>query len=53
MQDDQDFKDYMDLGGGMSFLASAGRDGKLSNKTFQGQSFRTFLENPVNSLKYL
>jgi hypothetical protein len=45
MQDDQDFKDYMDLGGGMSFLASAGRDGKLSNKKF-GDKVLEFLGKP-------
>jgi hypothetical protein len=45
MQDDQDFKDYMDLGGGMSFLASAGRDGKLSNKTFKDKVLN-FLGKP-------
>jgi hypothetical protein len=41
MQDDQDFIDYMDLGGGMSFLASAGRDGKLSNKTLKDKILNT------------
>ena len=45
MAEDQDFKDYMDLGGGMSFLASAGRDGKLSNKTFKDKALN-FLGRP-------
>lgn len=38
MQEDQDFKDYMDLGGGMSFLSSQGRDGSFAKKTLKDKA---------------
>ncbi len=38
MRQDQDFIDYMDLGGGMSFLASQGRDGNFAKKTLKDKA---------------
>jgi hypothetical protein len=32
IQDTQDFKDYMDLGGGMDFISIQGRDGNFTSK---------------------
>ena len=45
MREDQDFKDYMDLGGGMSFLASQGRDGNFAKKTLKDKAL-DFLGKP-------
>jgi hypothetical protein len=45
MRQDQDFIDYMDLGGGMSFLASQGRDGNFAKKTLKDKAL-DFLGKP-------
>jgi hypothetical protein len=45
MRKDQDFIDYMDLGGGMSFLASQGRDGNFAKKTLKDKAL-DFLGKP-------
>ena len=45
MREDQDFKDYMDLGGGMSFLATQGRDGNFAKKTLREKAL-DFLGKP-------